>query len=104
MSLADRIRQAREAAGLNQSDLARRLGVKPQSVNQWERGKTRPGMRRLEKIASVLGVSAAELVGEDSAAASGQRSDEVALIHAYRRLPADRKSTALRVLRALEPA
>lgn len=36
VSIGERIRIAREAAELSQSELARRIGVKSQSVNQWE--------------------------------------------------------------------
>lgn len=36
VDLSERIRIAREAADLSQSELARRIGVRSQSVNQWE--------------------------------------------------------------------
>lgn len=54
--LADRIRQARERHGWNQSELARALGVSPQTVQQWEKGG---GVRqdRLEELARALVVT-----------------------------------------------
>lgn len=55
-SLADRIRQARERHGWNQSELARALQVSPQTVQQWEKGG---GVRqdRLEALARALVVA-----------------------------------------------
>jgi transcriptional regulator with XRE-family HTH domain len=57
-TLAGRIRAAREAAGMNQSELARALTpkVSPQTVQHWEKGGgVRPD--RLRQVAGVLGVS-----------------------------------------------
>lgn len=56
MAISDRITKARVAAGLTQSELARRLGIRPQSVQSWEAGLTAPRARRLTQVAEVLGV------------------------------------------------
>lgn len=40
-TMAGRIREAREAAGLTQAEVARRVGVSKQAVGQWESGDTR---------------------------------------------------------------
>ena len=50
---AKRLIQARTAAGLSQSDLARAIGVKPQSIQQLEDGSSRR-TRHLLKIVTVL--------------------------------------------------
>lgn len=57
MSIAERITAARERAGLTQTELARRLNLAPQSVQQWESGVSAPRARRLAEVAMVLGVS-----------------------------------------------
>lgn len=56
MALSNQISEARVAAGLSQSELARRLGIKPQSVQAWESGVSAPRARRLSQVAEVLGV------------------------------------------------
>ncbi len=61
MSISKNIIKARENAGLNQSELARAIDVSPQSVQQWESGETTPRRNRIEKLASVLGVTVQEL-------------------------------------------
>lgn len=50
-TMADRIRDAREAKGLSQSELARKLGVKPQTVQQWEAKTKATGPRRYRLLA-----------------------------------------------------
>ncbi len=60
-----RIARARTARGLNQSELARALGVTPQSVQAWESGKNVPRNPKLRAIASALGVSLGYLMGEE---------------------------------------
>lgn len=40
VTLAERVKKAREAAGLSKSDLARAAGVSPSAVTQWESGET----------------------------------------------------------------
>ena len=67
MELGDRIAALRKRRGLNQSELARALGLKPQAVQAWEKGGgIRPG--KFEALASALGVSLGELLlGDDYA-------------------------------------
>jgi transcriptional regulator with XRE-family HTH domain len=61
--LADRIRVARHAAKLSQAALAKRLGVTSSAAAQWEHTKgTRPGIERLQAIASATGVTLGWLV------------------------------------------
>lgn len=64
MTTGTRIAAAREAKKLNQSELARMLGVSPQSVQAWESDKNTPRPNRLKEIASALGVTASYLMGE----------------------------------------
>lgn len=65
---AARLRRALEAAELNQTELAERLGVTPAAVNMWLSGVSRPKMDRLVAIGEALGVSVGELLDEKSAA------------------------------------
>ena len=50
-ALGERLRIAREAAKLTQSELGRRAGVTPQSVNQWESGLKSPSRENLLRVA-----------------------------------------------------
>jgi transcriptional regulator with XRE-family HTH domain len=55
------LRRHRLAAGLDQADLAKRVGVSVSSVSLWESGKSIPRGRMFPKIARVLGIEPIEL-------------------------------------------
>lgn len=61
-TIGKRIALKREQAGLNQSELARRLKLTPQSVQKWEAEESIPRGRRLEEIAAALSTTTAYLV------------------------------------------
>ena len=68
MTLGERIRKIREAAGLSQQELAEQLFVSRQTVSRWESGSRTPDIMTAKKIAKLLGVTLDELVpdgGED---------------------------------------
>lgn len=52
----DRLRIAREGAGLRQADLATLMGVGQEQVSKWESGKL-PMSKRLELLASSVGAT-----------------------------------------------
>lgn len=68
MSMADRIKRAREAQGLSQPGLGEKLGVSGQSVQQWEAGETAPRRSRIAKIAAACRVAPEWLEFGDRAA------------------------------------
>ncbi|MBP4001526.1 helix-turn-helix transcriptional regulator [Pseudomonas koreensis] len=61
-NIGKRITKAREKAGLNQSELARALGVKPQSVQAWESGRNVPRHKKIEAISVFLGIPIMDLI------------------------------------------
>lgn len=62
MTTGARIKAARKAAGMTQAELAAKLGISFQSVAQWENDLRNPKYETLQKIASALGVSVADLL------------------------------------------
>lgn len=58
-TIHERIKHAREKAGLTQLELAAKLGISPQAVQQWEKldDGTTPRGARLETLSQTLGVS-----------------------------------------------
>lgn len=56
-TFGDRLAAAREAAGLNQKQLAERLGVKLGTFRNWEDDASEPRANRLTMLAGMLGVS-----------------------------------------------
>ena len=64
------LREAREAAGLNQSELATRLGCTQQAVSQAERWASNPTIELVRRWATAVGARL-ELALERSAESSG---------------------------------
>ena len=62
---ANRLKQLREKAGLNQTQLAKKIGISEQSISKYERGERKPKIEKLEALASFFGVSTAYLLGLD---------------------------------------
>jgi transcriptional regulator with XRE-family HTH domain len=59
-----RIRQRRQAAGLSQNGLARKLpgNIDGSTVSRWELGKSWPTYPNLRALAKVFGISEEELI------------------------------------------
>lgn len=57
-----RLQRFRTDAGLNQADVAKRMGVSAPSVSSWETGRARPKLDRMAKLAAILGVETADLL------------------------------------------
>jgi transcriptional regulator with XRE-family HTH domain len=64
MDLGRRIRVVREDLGMPAAELARRVGVAPNTVWRYESGEREPSMAMLEKIALALRTEPAELLSE----------------------------------------
>lgn len=56
VEIGKRMRQARVAAGLTQTDLGTQLGISFQQIQKYEKGRNRVGGGRLYKIARILGM------------------------------------------------
>ncbi len=74
-TIGKRIARKREEAGLNQSELARRLGVSPQAVQKWESEVSTPRGKRLEEIAFNLNTTASYLFSGEEPKARGPISN-----------------------------
>jgi len=57
-SLAEKLVRRRHAAGLSQAELARRAGIRPETLNRIERGRTTPDFATVRKL--VVAMNAAE--------------------------------------------
>ena len=67
MSVGENIRRIREARGLNQAQLADRVGIAQPWVCQIERGTKNPSLQLGKLIAEVLGCTLDDLLAENPA-------------------------------------
>lgn len=63
----DRLRKAREHAGLTQGALAEILGVAAGTIQRWEKGALNPRPKALEALAEVTGVPLEWFYQDDTA-------------------------------------
>lgn len=67
-----RLRKAREERGLDQSQLARHVGLKPSAISHFECARRMPTIETMMCIAEALKVSPARLLGLDSVPELGE--------------------------------
>ncbi len=70
--LAEKLIRRRKAAGLGQAELARRAGIRPETLNRIERGRTTPDFATIRKL--VLAMDAAEQAAAE-ASLSNEKSE-----------------------------
>ena len=63
-AIGTQIRQKCQKSGLTQPELARKLGVRVETIQNWERGRTIPPVGYLPGLAGFLGSSPLETACE----------------------------------------
>lgn len=61
LSLPEKIKQFRKSTGMNQKELADKLGVTSKAVSAWERGIATPRPAMVEQLADAFGIQPYEL-------------------------------------------
>ncbi len=73
--LQENIRAFRQKKGMTQEELASRLHVVRQTVSKWEKGLSVPDAELLIRLAEVLEVSVAQLLGGEAETATEEKPD-----------------------------
>lgn len=60
--MSKKLRAARLAAGLTQTELAEKVGCTQKDISRWEAGQHEPGALTLKKLAQALGCSMDDLI------------------------------------------
>ena len=71
MTIGEKIALRRRTAGLSQEALAAQLGVSRQAVSRWETSESLPDAEKIVQLCQILGVSADELLMENTPPSSG---------------------------------
>ena len=66
LKTAERIKELREANGMTQNGMARKLSVTRSTVNAWEMGTNKPSIDKLADIADLFQVTTDFLIGRSS--------------------------------------
>lgn len=103
-TFGDRVAAAREAAGMTQAQLARRLGVKKTTLTGWEQDLSEPRANKLIMMAGLLNVSMGWLLtgeGEGMDAPAGEQvpQDLAAILTELRQLREEMRGNVERAAR-----
>ena len=87
MKVYEKIFARLDDLSMSQSELSRRTGISTSTINDWKKKKINPQADKLVVICKALGMSLAELLGEDGAESSGTdySAEEKYLVECYRR-------------------
>lgn len=98
VQIGARVRARREALGINQSELGRRIGVTFQQVQKYEKGVNRISASTLIRAAEALLCPASDLLGVDPGLPSASDAD---LLRAWRALTEMQQQSLLRLMQAM---
>lgn len=104
-TFGDRVAAAREAAGMSQAMLARRLGVRLATLRSWENDMSEPRANRLSILAGLLNVSMMWLINGEGEGLDGNEgagilpSDAAELLSEMRSLRVELSESAKHVAR-----
>lgn len=117
MKFCEILRDLLNEYNLTQTELAKKLNIKPSQISEWLKEKANPGYDTLKNIASTLNVSADYLLGlEDDfgvRAANSPRAltspspgslteKEFAMLEAFRQLKSETQDFILRTAQSLD--
>jgi transcriptional regulator with XRE-family HTH domain len=77
-TFGDRVAAAREAAGLTQAQLARRMGIKTSTIESWEEDRAEPRANKLQMMSGLLNVSIIWLMSGQGEGITVTESDDTA--------------------------
>jgi len=76
-SLGDRIRKARESAGMEQKHVAEEMGVSAGSVSKWEGNQRKPSIDTIRKLSRFTNVDILWLLGINDVGDVDHTGDDV---------------------------
>lgn len=107
MSVGDKIKSLRKAAGLTQTELGERVGVKKNAVSKWECGRVEDiPTATLKALAALFDVPTSYLIDDETMTPSVPVTDvldevDVAFYGEYRELSEDDKDTIRDMVRIM---
>jgi transcriptional regulator with XRE-family HTH domain len=99
-TFGDRVTGAREALGIGQPELARRLGVKVKTLRDWENDISEPRANKLQMLAGILGVSLMWLLNGEGEGIDAPTGEQGGNLHRARDLLLEIRSVSQEVDRA----
>lgn len=104
VDVGERIKKARQAAGLTQAELAKKINFSKSFIGDIERNRHSSNISTLQIIAEALHVDVAEFVGNGvTLQETGLTNDEIHWLMVYRSLSDDSKRLTTAMMSKLAP-
>lgn len=114
-TLGEKIRKRRRAKGLSQKRLAELLGIQYQSVQDWERDRTKPSTGKIPELCEILDVTSTwllssggakyagkvKMAARESPAIYGLRPEGRKFLELFERLKPDTQHIVIKLMEAL---
>lgn len=95
----EKLKVVRMQKCLSQAELGKLLGVKAQTISNWEIGKSEPNLKTINKLCEVLNIPLYSLISKD---VDYQLTlEEAFLINKYRELSDDGKNIIISLIKTL---
>ena len=95
----EKLKAARKQNGLSQAALGKLIGVRTQTISNWETGKSEPNLETINKLCEVLNIPLYSLISKD---VDYQLTlEEAFLINKYRELSDDGKNIIISLIKTL---
>lgn len=96
----EKLKDARKQKGLLQSELGKLIGVRTQTISNWETGKSEPNLEKINKLCEILNVPLYYFINEEHIDYQ-LNFDEAFVINKYRELNDDGKSIVINLLKMM---
>ena len=100
-AIGKRIKYFRVKKGMEQKDIAQKVGISTYAVCSWESGRTRPDLSILPLLCDILGITLYDLYGIDTPI-DRLTEKEIQVLSAYRDLSASHQLVADQLLKSLK--
>lgn len=92
----EKLKAARKQNGLSQAALGKLIGVRTQTISNWETGKSEPNLETINKLCEILNIPLYSLISKDVDCQLNY--EEAFVIKKYRELNDDGKQMIINLL------
>lgn len=96
----EKLKAARKQNGLSQAALGKLIGVRTQTISNWETGKSEPNLETINKLCEILDVPLRYFINEERVDYQ-LTLEESFVINKYRELNDDGKSIVINLLKMM---
>ena len=93
---SEQLKIARKQKGLSQAALGKLIGVRTQTISNWENSKSKPNLETINKLCEILNIPLYSLISKD--ADYQLNYEEAFVIKKYRELNDDGKKMIINLL------